>query len=298
MVVGAALTAAAAKQEDSAQIASRRAKINARISRMMDKTTAHLYSRSASISPPPLHSLDPDPRGEETEEDSNIRTSRSEATVDVCEEEDARLIENTTTNLPPFIDLVPPTFVWGDLDGSAFSVRIDEVYKEVVHWRRNFFEAPKCKEGLLFVSELSRLKVISDATAMESVALKAPMVLPALVLQRPHPRSSAKDHTRCLEDGLSRWLKGGINSLLHKCRWIQGSLHYQQQQSHDAGKRARSVEKLVSQGNVKATIRVITEQSGSGCLPLGSIQPDGRTVKDHLLDKHPPHNTSITVCYK
>ena len=44
----------------------------------------------------------------------------------------------------------------------------------------------------------------------------------------------------------------------------------------------------MSQGNVKATIRLITEQSGSGCLPLGSIQPDGRTVKDHLLDKHPP----------
>ena len=84
------------------------------------------------------------------------------------------------------------------------------------------------------------IKVISDATAMESVALKAAMVLPALVLQRPHPRSSAKDHTRCLEDGLSRWLKGSINSLLHKCRSIQGSLHYQQQQSHDAGKRARS----------------------------------------------------------
>lgn len=46
-------------------------------------------------------------------------------------------------------------------------------------------------------------------------------------------------------------------------------------------------EKLVSHGNVKAAIRLSTEQSGSGCLPLDSIQPDGRTVKDHLLDKHP-----------
>ena len=44
----------------------------------------------------------------------------------------------------------------------------------------------------------------------------------------------------------------------------------------------------MSQGNVKAAIRLITEQRGAGCLPLDSIQPDGRTVKDHLLQKHPP----------
>ena len=62
-------------------------------------------SRSAPISPPPLPPRDPDPRGEETEEDSTIRPSRSEVTVEVCEEEDASLMENTTTDLPPFIDL-------------------------------------------------------------------------------------------------------------------------------------------------------------------------------------------------
>ena len=53
-------------------------------------------------------------------------------------------------------------------------------------------------------------------------------------------------------------------------------------------KRARGFEKLVSQWNVKASIRLITEQAGSGSLSLSSIQPDGRTVKDHLLAKHPP----------
>ena len=44
----------------------------------------------------------------------------------------------------------------------------------------------------------------------------------------------------------------------------------------------------MSQGNIKAAIRLITEHGGAGCLPLGSTQPDGRTVKDHLLEKHPP----------
>ena len=44
----------------------------------------------------------------------------------------------------------------------------------------------------------------------------------------------------------------------------------------------------MSMGNVKAALRLINEHGDRGCLPLDSIQPDGRTVKQHLLDKHPP----------
>ena len=34
----------------------------------------------------------------------------------------------------------------------------------------------------------------TDRSALESVAMKAAMVIPALLLQKPHPRSIAKDH--------------------------------------------------------------------------------------------------------
>ena len=39
--------------------------------------------------------------------------------------------------------------------------------------------------------------------------------------------------------------------------------------------------------NVKAAIRLVTDQDSGQSLPLDSIQPDGRSVKEHLLDKHP-----------
>ena len=39
-------------------------------------------------------------------------------------------------------------------------------------------------------------------------------------------------------------------------------------------------------GNVKAALRMITECSNTGALPLHSVQPDGLTVKEHLMDKH------------
>ena len=89
---------------------------------------------------------------------------------------------------PPFSDLALTSFMWGDLNDSAFSERVDEVYEEEVHWRRNLFEVPGGKEGLSFVHEMTcLLEPFSDTTAMESVALKAAMVPPALVLQRSHP---------------------------------------------------------------------------------------------------------------
>ena len=45
---------------------------------------------------------------------------------------------------------------------------------------------------------------------------------------------------------------------------------------------------LVAIGNVKAALRLVSEQTDSGCLVLDDIQPDGESVKKHLQDKHPP----------
>ena len=183
----------------------------------------------------------------------------------------------------------PPNFRWGDRDGDGFTALQDKVYEETVHWRPNVFEVPRGKIGSAFVKEVSRLiEAYNDATALESIAMKAVMVLPALLLQRLHPRSKARDHGRLLEDRLLKWTRGDLESLLHEGQTIQSRLRANQRHHRDEGKTARSIEKLVSIGNVKAALRLITEHGDRGCLPLDSIQPDGRTVKQHLLDKHPP----------
>ena len=63
--------------------------------------------------------------------------------------------------------------------------------------------------------ELSRLfQAFGDGSAMECVALKAAMVLPALLLQKPHAKSKAKEHSTHLEHRLNLWEKGDINSLV------------------------------------------------------------------------------------
>lgn len=50
---------------------------------------------------------------------------------------------------------------------------------------------------------------------------------------------------------------------------------------------ARSVERLISRSNMRSATRMITEEGDKGSLPLNKIQPDGRSVRDHLIDKHP-----------
>ena len=217
----------------------------------------------------------PDLRSTEVVEDPNELTNSSPL--------------KTVKDLPPFTTLSAPNFRWGDIDGAAFSVKVDKAYEEAVHWKRNLFEVPKGKVGAEFVRELSRLlDAYSDATALESMALKASMILPLLLLQRPHPRSKPKDHTRCLGDRMTKWLKGDVDSLLHECTSIQSRLNHRKRHSQEDGQAARSFAKLVSLGNLKAAMRLITEQNDYGCLQLDNIQPDGRTVKDHLLGKHPP----------
>jgi hypothetical protein len=190
--------------------------------------------------------------------------------------------------LPIYATLHPPNFSWGSLNGREFELLINEAYDEVVHWRHNLFEVPRGKCGNTFVTELCcLLEQYCDDTAMECIAMKAAMTLPALLLQRPHHRSKSKDHVICLDRRLKCWFAGDIQSLLHEGRSIQSSFRYTRRRNDDIASVSKSFARLVSQGNIKAAIRLITEQSNHGCLPLHSKQLDGRSVKDHLLDKHP-----------
>ena len=93
-------------------------------------------------------------------------------------------------NLPVHVPMTNPQFRWGELNAPAVTSLLDTAYKEVVHWRRNCFTIPKGNTGKAFVNELARLfAAFASGTTLESVSIKATIVLPHLVLQKPH-RSS------------------------------------------------------------------------------------------------------------
>ena len=111
------------------------------------------------------------------------------------------------------------------MSGSDFSTMINLAYNEAIHWRHNLFSVPVGKAGCRLVQELSRLfQSYSDCSALEGIAFKAAMLMPILLLQKPHFKSRSKEDARELERCLRCWLEGDLDSLLLECRSIQSHL--------------------------------------------------------------------------
>ena len=56
-------------------------------------------------------------------------------------------LTDSVCDLPRFVDISPPNFRWGRLDGITFSNLIHKAYNEIVHWRQNLFQVPRGKAG-------------------------------------------------------------------------------------------------------------------------------------------------------
>jgi hypothetical protein len=126
----------------------------------------------------------------------------------------------------------------------------------------------------------------AEASSMEGVAIKAAMVFPALVLQKPFKTSRSKDHSKCLERRMKEWEAGHFLALFDEAKAIQARLSANTilQQSKPI---ARKFAELMMSGKVKAATRLITEENHSSVLPLNHVV-EGKTVRDILRDKHPP----------
>ena len=90
--------------------------------------------------------------------------------------------------LPSNTTLSSSALVWSEcVDGADFTQMISAAYVEVVHWRHNLFLTPSGKAVKRFTSELARLFcAYGEGSGLEPIALKAAMVMPALLLQKPH----------------------------------------------------------------------------------------------------------------
>ena len=115
-----------------------------------------------------------------------------------------------------------PSFVWGEVDGDSFLHSVACCYDEVIHWRKILFRLPSGKSGRAFVSELCRLfHAYATGSALECVAMKAIMIMPVLLLQRPHHRSKNDDNISHLNRRLCLWNKGDIDGLVSEGRVLQ-----------------------------------------------------------------------------
>ena len=121
---------------------------------------------------------------------------------------------------------------------------------------------------------------------MELIAMKAAVVLPILLLQKPSSKSKAKEHSACLDRWLRTWLDGYLNDLLLEGRTIQRRLP--KKHPTDSQKRlAWSFANLMFGRKTKAGIRLLAEEAKDGVLHLTDHVDTNRTVRGVLIDKHP-----------
>ena len=100
----------------------------------------------------------------------------------------------------------------------------------------------------------SPLRAYAETSTLETVVLKCIMTMPALLLQKPHQSSKAKDHVICLEHRMKAWYEGDIEQLLHEGYTIQSWFSLVSRQARSEEQLARSFSKLMFEGKVKPAI--------------------------------------------
>ncbi len=195
--------------------------------------------------------------------------------------------------LPSFTDTPTPNFQWGDKDGEYLTKKIDHYYEEIVHWKRNLFKVPSGKAGTSFVREVSHMfQAYAESSALEGIAMKAAMILPALILQKPHSRSRTKEHSKHIERRLGLWKEGNLDSLMDEGQTIQTRLTREtRNRNTPTDQLSRKFSTLMMEGKVRAALRLIAENHTGRLLHLDSTADpnnSSESVRDSLLKKHPP----------
>lgn len=183
--------------------------------------------------------------------------------------------------LPDFqeIDIIPAR-PCNSIDGQVFASNIADIYNECVKWRKNLFKLPSGGAAKEFVKEISHwLEHFNRSTDFQGIALKVYMVLPSLLLQKPGPKSKAKEHLAILKRRLELWKNGEVSELLRECRQIQAKLKSSKRRNPDDA--ARIFAKLVFEGKIGAALKFISDETESGILDLTDETLAG------LAKKHP-----------
>ena len=82
--------------------------------------------------------------------------------------------------------------------------KFDDVYNTVVHWKKSLFLLPSGSTGKGFIEEMARLiNSLTFRSEQDTIAMKALMVLPTLLLQKISSTSKSKDNVETLKRRLN-----------------------------------------------------------------------------------------------
>ena len=116
-------------------------------------------------------------------------------------------------------------YTWGRYSDIEFEENVTFIYEHIVYWKKNLFLLPTGKAGKLFIDELTKLfNAWIDDSPLKKIAMKAVMIMPSLLLQKPLKESKSKDHLKALEQRMKLLQLGDLLELLLESLTIQRNL--------------------------------------------------------------------------
>ena len=97
-------------------------------------------------------------------------------------------------------------------------------------------------------------------------------------LQKPGPKSKAKDHKECLKKRIVLWKNGEIDKLLNEGRIIQSRIG--KGKKSEPLNRAKIFAKLVMEGQINSAMRFLNDDISGGVLP---VTDDRRNAAIHAM---------------
>ena len=171
---------------------------------------------------------------------------------------------------------------WGEMVGEENIKHIlNTLHKEVSKWSKNLFLLPRGKAGCDFIKELTHLLnlFVNDDRKWSRLALSMfHLFIP--MLQKPSPKSKAKENSKFLQKRLGWWASGDLSSLLAENRVIQQNLKKKLEIKQKFKQRAFC--QLMLLGKVSKAMNHIDHDD----ITLGVHQITDE-IKELLEEKHP-----------
>ena len=180
---------------------------------------------------------------------------------------------------------------------------ISVAYEEVVSWRKNMFDLPRGHTGKQFVANMNKL-VISwiNKSVKREYAMKALMIMPALLLQRTSVKTKSSVNKETLKRRLQLWESNQFEELLQESRTLQGRLPKGHSKMSDE-ELIKRFTNLMLMGNVKQAVRLLEKDASNGVLPLNeqtlnelrSKHPEGQPMHDEMVLEGPMNKVNSVI---
>ncbi len=197
----------------------------------------------------------------------------------------------TTAELRPTASWSKTT-LWENVTAEELK-QMNDIYKEVVHWRPRFTRLNRSKAANLFTdARATSLDPLAGATSHSSY-MKAAMILPHLAQART--KKSSISTNAMIARRITMWNQGNFNELLVEARALQARLPVSGRRG--ANQDPNSFIELTKEGKIGKAMRLLEENPKRGVLRL-SDHIDGKTFEDIFESKHPeakPQNPNCVL---